>query len=131
MNIISIQQKTPAPPLHPGPAPSNESNKPNYNSATQPKQPNSNAPVSTDLTKQQEQFEQMFSKWEFQFEDWKKNNVNNPDQNYVKQYITDMNNMKKRLLERRKTLKEKVEQEQSTHQQAAHFPPSTSNFAQK
>ena len=79
----------------------------------------------------QEQFEQMFSKWEFQFEDWKKNNVNNPDQEYVKQYVTDMNNMKKRLLERRKTLKEKVEQEQSTHRQAAYVPPSTSNYAEK
>ena len=92
-----------------------------------------NYPVSTDLTKQQQQFEEMFSKWEWQFEVWKKNNVNNPDQEYVNTYMNDMNNMKRRLLDRRRILNEKVEKEQSAYQSSysPHFEPVTNISAQK
>ena len=92
-----------------------------------------NYPVSTDLTKQHQQFEEMFSKWEWQFEVWKRNNANNPDKVYVNQYIDDMNKMKQRLLERRRTLNEKVEQEQSAYQASysPYFEPMTNKYAQK
>ena len=71
----------------------------------------------------------MFSKWEYQFEEWKRNNMDNPDRQYVDKYIHDMNTMKNRLLERRKTLQEKVEMENAAIQQNAQ--PSSSNYGQK
>ncbi len=53
----------------------------------------------------------MFSNWEAQFETWKKANANNPDQEYVNNYVSNMNAMKERLLERRKNLQAKVEEQ--------------------
>ena len=47
-------------------------------------------PSVAQLSKQQEQFEQMFSNWEQQFKVWKSQNENNPDQNYVQDYIKQM-----------------------------------------
>merc|ERR1712037_170464 len=95
------QNQGSAPPLPPGPAPRNEP-MPNFdNSASQPAKPNNAPPISTGSTKQQEQFEQMFAKWEWQFEEWKRKNMDNPDQEYVDKYINDMNLMKNRLMERR------------------------------
>ena len=64
----------------------------------------------------------MFSKWEWKFEEWKQNNMDNPDQEHVEKYIYDMNLMKKRLLERRRTLQLKVDQEEK----ATENPSSTS-----
>ena len=58
----------------------------------------------------------MFAKWEWQFEEWKRKNMDNPDQEYVDKYINDMNLMKNRLLERRRTLQQKVEQEEKARE---------------
>ena len=57
--------------------------------------------------------------------------MDNPDREYVDKYINDMNMMKNRLLERRKTLKEKVEKENEANQQDAYLAPSSSNYGQK
>ena len=83
-------------------------------SQSQPKQQQTEltpSPTKAQLSKQQEQFEQMFSNWEKQFEDWKFHNRNNPDQGYVRDYIGKMNAMRERLLERRRNLQPKVEQQ--------------------
>ena len=58
----------------------------------------------------------MFAKWEWQFEEWKRKNMDNPDQEYVDKYINDMNLMKNRLMERRRTLQQKVEQEEKARE---------------
>ena len=50
---------------------------------------------------------------------------------YVDKYINDMNMMKNRLLERRKTLKEKVDMENAANQKDAYNAPSSSNYGQK
>ena len=60
-----------------------------------------------------EQFELMYFKWERQFEEWKRKNMHNPDHEYVDNYIYDMNLMKNRLLERRRFLQQKVDQEKA------------------
>ena len=64
------------------------------------------SPNKTDLA----QFEQMFSNWEKQFEEWKVTNADNPDQKYVRDYITNMNAMKEKLEERRRNLQLKNQQ---------------------
>ena len=51
---------------------------------------------------------------ERQFEEYKQKNMNDPDQDHVEKYINDMNLMKNRVLERRRTLQQKVEQEEKT-----------------
>ena len=67
------------------------------------------SPSKAQLTKQLEQFEPMFSNWEKQFEEWKQQNRNNPDQAYVRDYIGQMNAMRERLVDRRKTLQTKID----------------------
>ena len=42
--------------------------------------------------------------------------MNNPDQDHVEKYINNMNLMKNRLLERRRTLQQKVEQEEKARE---------------
>ena len=42
--------------------------------------------------------------------------MNNPDQDHVEKYINNMNLMKNRLLERRRTLQKKVEQEEKARE---------------
>ena len=81
--------------------------------------PNNAPPISTGSRKQFEQFEQMYGKWEWQFEEWKRKNMYNPDQEYIDNYIHDMNLMKNRLLERRRTLQQKVEQEEKEERERA------------
>ena len=46
--------------------------------------------------------------------------MNNPDQDYVEKYINDMNMIKNRLLERRRTLQLKVEQEEKARKNPLH-----------
>ena len=81
------------------------------------------------------QFEQMFAKWEWQFEEWKRKNMDNPDQEYVDKYINDMNLMKNRLLERRRILQQKVEQEEKARENplsaAYNAATTSSNYAQR
>ena len=72
----------------------------------QPPKPQ-DSPNKTDLA----QFEQMFSNWEKQFEEWKVANAENPDQKYVRDYITNMNAMKEKLEERRRNLQLKNQQQ--------------------
>ena len=103
-------------PLPPRPVPPNEPLPYFDNSASQPARPNNAPPISTGLTKQFEQFEQMYSKWEWQFEEWKRKNMYNPDQEYLGNYINEMNLTKNRLLERRRTLQEKIEQEEKARE---------------
>ena len=81
--------------------------------------PNNAPPISTGSRKQFEQFEQMYGKWEWQFEEWKRKNMYNPDQEYIDNYINDMDLMKNRLLERRRTLQQKVEQEEKEERERA------------
>ena len=45
--------------------------------------------------------------------------MNNPDQDHVEKYINDMNMMKNRFLERRRTLQQKVEQEEKEERERA------------
>ena len=54
-----------------------------------------------------------------------------PYRQYVDKYIDDMNTMKRRLLERRKTLKEKVDMENAANQKDDYNAPSSSNYVQK
>jgi hypothetical protein len=56
------------------------------------------------------QFDQKLSEWERLFEEWKQKSMNNPDKDHDEKYISDMNLKKNRLLERRRTLQQKVEQ---------------------
>ena len=42
--------------------------------------------------------------------------MNNPDQEYVDEYINDMKLIKNQLLERRRTLQQKVEQEEKARE---------------
>ena len=79
-----------------------------------PPRSNISSPTKAQLTKQLEQFEPMFSNWENQFEEWKKQNGNNPDQAYVRDYIGQMNAMRERLVDRRKTLQTKIDAFQTT-----------------
>ena len=46
--------------------------------------------------------------------------MNNPDQDHVEKYINDMNMMKNRFLERRRTLQQKVEQEEKAWENSIH-----------
>ena len=112
-------------PLPPGAVPGNEP-MPN---------PNNAPPISTGSRKQFEQFEQMYGKWEWQFEEWKRKNMDNPDQEYVDKYINDMNLMKNRLLERRRTLQQKVEQEEKARENplsaAYNAANASSSYAQR
>merc|ERR1719362_278653 len=61
--------------------------------------------------------------------------MDNPDQEYVDKYINDMNLMKNRLMERRRTLQQKVEQEEKARENplsAAYNAATTfSNYAQR
>ena len=97
--------------------------------------PNNVPPISTGSRKQFEQFEQMYGKWEWQFEEWKRKNMDNPDQEYVDKYINDMNLMKNRLLERRRTLQQKVEQEEKARENplsaAYNAANASSSYAQR
>ena len=105
----SENQPQPAPPPRPQQPPQ------------QPPMKTQDSPNKTDLA----QFEQMFSNWEKQFEDWKVANANNPDQNYVRNYITNMNAMKEKLEDRRRNLQLK-NQQQAPPSQPAYYTSSAS-----
>merc|ERR1712117_68287 len=52
----------------------------------------------------------MFEKWEENFEQWKCDNENNTDWDYVQNHIDDMNKLKEKMLNRRKILIRRREQ---------------------
>ena len=47
----------------------------------------------------------MFAKWESQFEQWKVQNANNPDQDYVRKHIEEMTAMRAKMLQRKENLR--------------------------
>ena len=65
----------------------------------------------------QSRYYSSFQQW--QFEEWKRKNMYNPDQEYIDNYNYDMNLMKNRLLERRRILQQKVEQEEKEERERA------------
>lgn len=62
------------------------------------------------LLEQEKQFDFMFDKWESNFEQWKSDNETNPDWDYVKNHIDEMNKLHEKMLIRREALKKKREQ---------------------
>ena len=62
------------------------------------------------LLDQEKQFDSMFEKWEANFEQWKSDNENNPDWDYVQSHIEDMNKLREKMLNRREALSRKREQ---------------------
>ena len=62
------------------------------------------------LLEQEQQFDSMFEKWEENFEQWKCDNENNTDWDYVQNHIDDMNKLKEKMLNRRKILIRRREQ---------------------
>ena len=62
------------------------------------------------LLEQEKQFDSMFEKWEENFEQWKCDNENNTDWDYVQNHIDDMNKLKEKMLNRRKILIRRREQ---------------------
>ena len=62
------------------------------------------------LLEQEKQFDSMFEKWEANFEQWKSDNENNPDWDYVQSHIEDMNKLREKMLNRREALSRKREQ---------------------
>ena len=62
------------------------------------------------LLEQEKQFDSMFEKWEENFDQWKSDNENNPDWDYVQSHIEDMNKLREKMLNRREALSRKREQ---------------------
>ena len=53
-------------------------------------------------------FDKMFQNWESQFESWKEENKDNPDQDYVRRHIENMNTMRSKMLERLENLRKDI-----------------------
>merc|ERR1719495_1856201 len=69
-------------------------------------QPHPHQPVGGEqMSEQEKQFDAMFQKWEEQFDTWKIQNRDNPDQAYVSQHVANMNKMRQALLGRRENLR--------------------------
>jgi len=65
------------------------------------------------LRSQESQFDEMFAKWEEleeNFERWKVDNRDNPDEQYKEKHIREMNVLRQRMMERRAAIKKKREQ---------------------